>query len=487
MKRFVLAAVMAAVAVAASAQPALSRGNENKYFSPSRLDQAVYAGQADKLDCWVTEGKKHRKIVAFTNANLWPQAEVELPGSADCDVLAASLDESAASTVAAVMVADRSEKRRTVVGRYLVDTRAHELAGSGMDTLARFDYDKHDECLLWTATSPNGHYNALVAVVELRAKKQYRSYVALLDAQMNRLWDCEYELGSMHQVAVTDDGRVVTFGTESEGADTRFLFNCIDSREGRSMGASLKCGELKEAVLAGVVGSHALVAGTVVAEGTKGVLSAGTLALSFNVDSAALSGYTVRPWQNEDINIFYNRKTKVVQKKLLADGVGLVATAPVAGGLATLYGRGYRVDYSNSNGQPVSDYCAVGLHCELVDTLGRVVWVRNIRHNDMQKEGRNLMGVGLVEADGKVAVVKCEYQKSPAQYDIAKEAGQYEAGGKCNLVVYSIDAGGEVQKLVVEKGSKQSLQRVMVRPGGNMMLLSSRGDKTRLAELMYTY
>jgi hypothetical protein len=52
-------------------------------------------------------------------------------------------------------------------------------------------------------------------------------------------------------------------------------------------------------------------------------------------------------------------------------------------------------------------------------------------------------------------------------------------------VVYTITDEGEVNKVLIERKSGQSLVRTLTRPDGTLVLLTGSGSKTRLAELKF--
>ena len=484
MRKTIVFFALAALACLVQAQPAILKGKENKNMSVESLSDGRYLGQYGKLDCWIYEGRKHYKQLAMVNIDLEEQYKAELPGSQECQVLAASMDKQ----YAGVLVANKEKRNCTVLGRYKVALDSVKTVGGQMDTLIRFDYGKKDECLTWGAVSPSGNYMALIAVVRYVDELRYRTYIALFDAAGNKQWTREFALGSLNQITVTDDGRVVTLGVEPDEEGQCFVVNLVSEKNSRSNRIFVQCDPLRDLKMVTVNGSYLLAVGSFGPSGKKfDQITLGTLSFSFNLDSAVLSGFNLLPFSNEDINIFYNKSTKKIQTQLFCESLGLVDASSTPYGCAALFGRKMRIEYTSSTGARQTDYQIVGLHCVAIDTLGDVKWVRNLRCNDLQEGSDGIVGASMLMANGKLSIIKSEHKKMPATYDISKPVSQFTIGDKANTVMYSFDENGNVQKLLVEKASKQNILRTLLRHDGSLLMLGSNGSKQRAAELKFVY
>lgn len=485
MKKYMMLLVLVCMSAQIWAQPALGKGSENKKVDAEEMLKWKYAGQYGKLDCWVVEGKKHVKQVVMNDLNLVTQYSATLPGSGDYDVIAASKD----MERIAVLVADQSKKKSTVLGLYRVSLDSCGVIGGGMDTLKTFEYGKKDVCKVWGAVSPSGNYMAMVTVVEYVETSEYGTFITLFDGGGNLQWEKEFALGTMSEMRVTDDGRVVTLGLEQSGKEQCVVVNLLTEESGRSSKIFLQCDPMRKMRLASVSDDHIIAVGVYgFPDGKQSEhLTAGIVTLAFNLDSASLTKASMRPFNNEDINIYYNKSTKKIQRYLACEDFELIDVMPTESGCAALYGRRYRVSYTNSTGGTAYEYVCMGLGCVAVDTMGNVQWVRNLRRNDIQKEDGSLLGVSLVNANGQVGVMKSEHKKYPLQYEIGKEAKELTLNGKANNVLYTIDKEGTVKKLIVEKAQKQNLVRAITRQDGSLLMLTSTGGKSRAAELRFVY
>lgn len=477
MKKILMTVVAVLAAMPAVCQPALTKGMENKRLAPDELSKARYVGTVEQGEVWMMEGRKHVKQVVITDLDLNPVLTLPLPGTASeqVEVLTAGCDVDCVG----VLTAQHSNKRTVVM--------SYRVAGGAVtsDTVNVLDYGRKDECLVWGASSPSGTYHALVAVVKLNDTKQFYTYTALFDGEMNRLWQRSPDMGSLYELVVTDAGRIVTFGHEREGVESHFVYNVFDNTSAVTYDAAVKCDPVEEMHLAAVVGSHAVAVGTYHPSDGRNAdkLTAGVLTLSFNLDSAAIDGVTMRPFQNEDMNIFLNEKTKKIQKGQECDHLTVMGVAATPWGAAMALGRNMVVEKS-SGGSVSREGIGVGVSVVSVDTTGSVNWVRNIRRNDVNDEGV-VPTVGFAACGDRVCLVKTEHAKMPLGYEISESAKHFTQGDGGNVFIYTIDDNGMTEKLMLERKSKLTVTRAMGRGDQSLLMVGAVGKKSRLSVLKF--
>lgn len=487
MKRVLTIMTVLLLTAPAVSQPALMKGTENKHFSPEEMSQARYVGSTAGGEAWIMEGKKHVKEVVVTDINLNVVTTVTLPGTASeqAEVMAASCDEDGVG----VLVAQRGNKR-TVLLCYSFGMPNPTVQ---MDTLTVFDYGRKDVCMLWSATSPKGERNALVAVVQLTDTKQFYTFTTVMDVLMRPMWSRSSDLGSLHDVVVTDDGRVVTLGEErdmvlrknDDRGEWHFIYNVLDSTSAATYDAVVKCNPLEKIHLAAVVGHHAVSVGTYHPSSGRNTdkMTGGVLAMSFDLDAATMTGVTMRPFQNEDMNVFMNEKTKKMQKSQECDHVKVLGVTATHYGAAIALGHDMEVE-KTSGGAVEREGYGMGLSVVAVDTLGQVHWVRNIRRNDVC-EGGGLPTVGFATVGEKVCVVKTEHPKMPMVYEISDGAKRFKQGDAGNMMIYMIDEDGATEKLMLEKKTKLTVDRAICQPSNSLLMVSHVGKKSRLSKLTF--
>lgn len=469
-----MASVMACLAMVA--QPALQRGAESKALDMDDLMKGRYIGRSERADVWVMEGRRHVKQVVRMDLNMQSVQSTPLAKSGDLQVLAATLDDEGD---ASVLLADQSDNRHSRV-------LAARTVREGYDTLLNWEHGRRDNCMLWGASSPSGDRLAFVAVLQLNETKQYRTWIAVYDQKLQLLWEREFALGSLSDVMVTDSGRVVTLGIEEDEVETHFIFNTMDAHGASSYDATVKCDPIREVHLASVVGPVAVAAGTYMPTGMRKAdrYTAGVIGLAFDLDVAELKGVTMRPFQNEDMNVFLNKKTKKIQRSQVMDHVKTLATMPTGYGAVVALSH-QRLEETSEEGGTRRDGYSVGVHLVAVDTTGHVRWVRNVRRMAHQKGGDDQLKVGLASMGDRICMVMNESAKEPTVYDIANAGREVEPGDKGNIVVYTMDEDGTTNKLLLEVKSKQTVMRALPSADGSLLYYTLRGSKCRAAELKF--
>ncbi len=487
-KRLLLVVASCMVAIGVVAQEArfeVMANKENKKIDDEFVREAKYIGQYEGLYCFVGEGRKNGKVLMLLDHNMVPLRSMTLPESTvNCDFKAGSI----AGNNAGLLFVDNDERHHVAqiyTSTMDLDSMRPADNTAGLLLLDSIGYGRKDNFMMWAATSENGRYNAMVQVLEFKDKLQYTAKVTLFDGMMHKLWSKEYAIGSMENLCVTNDGTVVSLGYEPEGEETRFVYNIVNEKRTDTYAAIVKCDPIRELRLAGVVGNHVMAVGLFTPQGArdKDNLCGGVVGISFDMDSALITGFTMRPFMNEDMNILLNKKTKKVQRNQYTDLVSLVGTVLTENGAVVALGRNYGKDVVENNGTVTHHFYRMGLHVVAIDTLGRVSWVRNVRRNDHQVGDDGMLNVCMLHKDGHTYLIKSEHSKLPNIYDISKDVKEYKAGSKGNLVVYAFNEDGDVEKTVVYKKTPHGLVRGVLRADGKMALFTQDGSRSRIVEL----
>lgn len=486
MKKSVLLIVVVCAFVAsgfAQQRLVIQKNLESRKLDAAFVRDAYYLGQYDGLYCFVGKEGRGRMKLVMSDHNMEPMRVMELPeSSVNCKLMAGSID----GNRAGLLLVDNDERSRTLIYTSCFDLDSLRPAdgGRGLVVADSLPFGRKDRCLVWAGTSPNAKYNGLVVITEFTERKQYSARAVLFDSQMKELWHYDYAMGSMNDIAVTDDGSIVTLGYEPEGEETHFVFNIMDERRGDTYDAIIKCEPIRELRLAGVQGSHIMGVGLFnTASYHSADMCGGVVAMSFDKDSAILTGFTMRPFQNEDINVLYNKPTKKIQRDQEVELASIVGSVMTGNGAIVAVGRNFRIQHVEDNSSVTYSYQRVGIHLLAVDTLGRVSWTRNIRRNDLQKHDDYLLKVGMMQAYGKTYLIKSEHRKNPATYSIAKETKEFKVDAKGNLAVYTIGADGEIEKAVLEQKTPFAFVRSVRRDDGSFALFTQNGSRSRIVEL----
>ncbi len=487
-KLLFLAAFGLAIFPALAQHLTIAKGVETKSLDAEEVAQALYVGAVESYDCWIMDAKRDKKQVVVTDGNLEIVQKILLEKSNDAELLTVALD----GRNLFVVTVDGESKNKTVLWAYRIQL-LQDLYGKmtvekrNPDTLQVFNYDRKDRCQVWGAASPDRHLLATVVKVENVKQKQYSTQVKLYNALSKELWSKEVPLPSMDDIYLTNDGRVVTFGnstdikSRSKVEETTLEFGVVGENRQDLYGVKVKFDPLRDLRIANVLGNRVIAVGTYSPQGRdmeKGY-TGGTVSMSFDFDSATLTGFSLRGFQNEDMCILYNKNTKKVVREHDVDHVELLAMAPTPYGAVMVVGRTLVAETFDDANNPIIKHVAMGLHVEGVDMNGRQVWVRNLRRNDWTKDADSPLCIELLPMENGVCLLKSEHMKCPSDYNITDEAKELEMGSSSNLVAYTFAADGEVGKQILEGKEKQTLLRVLSRADGMAIVLMGKGSKIR--------
>ena len=274
-----------------------------------------------------------------------------------------------------------------------------------------------------------------------------------------------------------------TLGLESTSNGMRFLLNVMNRAGADSYRMDIQCDPIHDLRIVNVIGKKALCAGlvTMLSADVDKDLTSGVATMVFDVDSMSVAEFKIRFFQNEDKNILMNKHTKKVRREQDMPMVDMLGSIRMPYGAVVAVGHHHVLHYTNANGTVEDSWYAQGIHMMAFDTVGNLMWVRNIRRCDETDIADGILNLHLFADGDNACLLKNENRKEPAEYNIAEEGREYEVGDKSNLVLYSIAPGGEVSKSIIEKETKHALANIGRRADGSWVLLSFRGSRCRMA------
>lgn len=491
----VLALVLTQAFVAAQEVYNLKVGERNRDVNVRLLKEGLYLGQYDGLHCWAGVGEKDVKQVVLMDDNLVPQRSLVLPESSRyCDVLVGTMKDGRV----ALLLVDSADEGHTMLYRSVVDL-ATMMPAEGTQPMELTDslpYGKGDHCYVWGAVSKNGEYVGRIVVVEYVALRQYSARATLYNANLETLWYKDYALASLEHLTVSDEGLLVTMGCENyytddgtrknEKLETHVVFNIIGEHRAESYEVSLDGYPVRQLEMAGLVGHKLMGVGTIEASWSKSRhdnLTGGIVGLAFDVDSVSLTGITMRPFLNEDLNILFNEKTKKVQRFQEVDLASVSAVATTGYGAVLAVGRNWRADIVENNGEITRTHNRMGLNITAVDTNGNIRWIRNVRRYDIEKDDELMLTIGLMSNGDTVELLKKENTRTPVIYDVSRNVKPLIMGSKANTALYRISPEGNVSKVLIEQRKPYGLLRCIQRPEGGMLLVDYDGRSAVMKEI----
>lgn len=465
MKRVIIFVMMLA-AVAAQAQVRFSVGQESKAVSPDVIENAIPMGHLDSTSVWLTQVKHGWQLMSL-------DANLQIAGTADIEIDADRMLAATMKGNTATMLLVKNEKQTTslLVAHLSVDGAAT------VDTLAKYVMpNRKDKCLVWGAKSFGGNYIGAVTVQQFRDSMEYVATAFMLSADGKTVYKREVPMTSIEQIFVTDDARIVTLATENTETGVNLMVNYVTSKHDDVSSNSINCNPMRDIRIVNVVDNRMMAIGITYARGyrsNRAVQSVVTVA--FDLASASVYNYTMRTFTDEDVNILYNRYVRKKVKNHLIENLSIMGAMPIGNGGAIVLSRSFEELKNTNDGINHHIFQRMGLSVVGVNPEGEVAWVSNIRSHNLQDGSGSNLHLGITGDGNKLYIFKSESTKEPRQYEIDRTAVTHKAGKKCNLVCYTLEHNGFVEKYLLEYNSKYNF---LVAAGSNE-IITVRGRKLR--------
>ncbi|MCR4658699.1 MAG: hypothetical protein K5650_00180 [Bacteroidales bacterium] len=472
MKKLLLALFCLAAGTMAMAQGAIpvTFGQPADNYSARQAEQTIYLGEYKTYTCVAiravsSRGKEGELTVALVDGDMRIQRRVTIPNSKKLDLLSARLDHGLASLI----LVNSDDKKLLQIFTVLINVETMQMVSAedlihplpvGLQELYRIELSRKDQPYYWAASSPDGAYAALVVVISNREKGEYTATEVCLDRMLNRVWEHREDVGSIGQLAVTNDGIAYSLGFETPAPGETNFTVCEMGIAGVSkytFGGNM--GEVLRASIINVTGGRLIAGGTIKSDKStkKNDYCSGVFGLAFDLKSKALAGnISVRPFQNEDICVLTNKSTKKSLKQdYIKNEIEYIGSAPTSWGGAMAFGTTETRKVTDEDGIATETKYCLGIHIFAVGSDGTVMWTRNVRRNDFQVLDDIYLNAMLISSESEVGLLKCESPKFPATYNITKPAKKLRMGtGKNNLVCYRINRDGETTKVILATKNK---------------------------------
>lgn len=399
-KRALLAAMAMLTMLATSAQTITfthgDKGN-GKGYQPTRLvvDKADAAGVYYSVEPDLNAFSKVKGVVVReVNLEYKELRSVDIPNTKDNGIMHVQRDGKRMHVVVSAM-----EKNSVVLRHVTVDLSTFAIERD--EALLERPVGKKEFFYHWTATSANGNFGLVYAVVN---EKENTADVQgmLFDRSMKSLWSHSLEVGSIAEIFVTDDGRIATAGFsngegKTDGAMLEFaIADGLGTQHGRYPSVS-KVGQLTvlncfgDKVLAsgletskGTGWAGSFTAGSVI---TTGTIYTGCAVYLFDVAAGQMVNTDRHLFTKEDARVFYNASLVSEIASPDVNFLSLRAQVATPSGGAALYGRTWMETVRQTRngvatGMSSSVYYYKGMMLVKADSTGRIVWMKPLMHDN---------------------------------------------------------------------------------------------------------
>ena len=395
------------------------------------------------------------------------------------------------------VVVSTVEKSKVVLRHVSVDL--NDFAIEKDEVILEKEMGKKEYFYHWTATSANGNFGLVYAVVNEKTNDA-DVQAMLFDRSMNKLWAHSLDVNALSQIFVTDDGRIATCGSvnsdeKSDGAVLEFaIADGLATHRGRHTSV-YKLGEMnvlnvfgdKVLVIAletdrgtGWAGSFA--AGAVV---TTGTVYTGCAVYLYDVAAQSMVNTDRHLFSKEDARVFYN--ASLVSEITSPDVNFLDVRAQVAttSGGAVLYGRKWLEKVVNTkNAMSQSTFYYKGMMVVGADSTGHIAWMKPLMHdNFLNGDFGEYTETDMVAEGNDIYVFTNESRSDGDTYDPHAAAKRAVMKGHGVISAYRFGADGSVAKRKLTDGGVSVIMTTLRRQAPGVYTFISGSRKGCVSEI----
>ncbi len=289
-----------------------------------------------------------------------------------------------------------AEEKKSVVLRHVCVNLSSFAVESDKEILNR-EIGKNEFFYHWDATSENGNYGLVYAVVNDKTNSaDVRGMV--FDRSMQTMWEHSLDVGAISEIFVTNDGRIATCGfsngdSKSDGA--AIVFGIADGL-GTKQGHYPSVAQVGGMSILNVFGDKVLATALETGHGTgwagnflvgavvtTGTIYTGVTAYLFDVSAGSMVTTDRHSFTKADARVFYN--ASLISEIASPDVNFLYLRAKVStpSGGAALYGRTWMERTVNTgNGMTTATYYYKGMMLVKADSTGHIVWTKPLMHDN---------------------------------------------------------------------------------------------------------
>lgn len=293
-----------------------------------------------------------------------------------------------------------SFEKKAVIVRHVTVNLTSFTVESDKEILNR-EIGKKEFFYHWTATSGNGNFGLVYAVVNEKDNSAY-AHGMLFDRSMNSLWSHSLNIGAISEIFVTDDGRIATCGFsngDGNGDGAALVFGIADGL-GTKQGHYPSVAQVGGMTILNVFGDKVLATALETGKGTgwagnflvgavvtTGTIYTGVTAYLFDVEAGKMAGTDRHPFTKADARVFYNASLISEIASPDVNFLGLRGKVATPSGGAALYGRSWMEKVTQtrngvSTGMSSSVYYYKGMMLVNVDSTGHIVWMKPLMHDN---------------------------------------------------------------------------------------------------------
>ncbi len=341
-----------------------------------------------------------------------------------------------------------------------------------------------DEYYVWTVTSPDSQYHAVIYAVW--GHKENQAVAMLFDRDMKKLWERSLFYSDVFNVIVTNSGTVVTVRTgmvEDNKDITVFRVQMVNAA-GEKHGEYILNADVSDVALLNA-DDHRVLATALEGKGGYGTLRFGTLGnrqytglwgLVFDLESQQIAIANRHPFTDDELLTLNNEDAgdKVTDHSIYF--VRKVDDCSTPQGGAALYQHAWQVKTRNQHGMTQSETVHSQGILVVQATMDGILTINRLPQNN-QNANWPKVGADIFAHGNHVYVVTNESKEESDEYTPDKHAKRSKNLIMANLAVavYWFTPDGQGAKKVVERERKALLETPLFAASDNSFYFLSTG------------
>lgn len=492
MKKVLIVSVLLAIACSAMAQmPAFRTGKFNKsmnYIESGEARVVSYEGNevvmATNSTISVLGMKAANSIQALvtdTNLNVLRQVNISGTGYLDDVVYANKVDGSLYILIRnrvfhnyrRVEVDLKSMtviKVEDIIINHATDSKRPIVAVNNSDRIG----DKNTAQVSWYAKSDNNDYYGIVSIRINTVTNETAQQQFLLDNKFQPLWTKQYDVRTIDDLTVDNNGVMYTLGTiyNTDKQKTLVCMSQLDVDNEQTIEQEYAEGMIAHLKIVNVQNGRVVAAGPAIHEITPNKRTFDKLlAVSINTRDRSMKTATY-DLSIEDMCVFNNSDFIPTRKAVYPEFIQMTHSVSTDNGGLALFQKSWDIFHYGGSSPDYHERCICGTVMMSIDSLGNIGWTKNFRSNYFEKtsfgeDPTYVSDLMLMHVGGNIYFMQQEINGAKTVYPDTKFLNKLFNFSMHNLGVYCIAPDGQVTKTLVKGGEAGSITGPFFRISGN--------------------
>lgn len=351
-------------------------------------------------------------------------------------------------------------KVEDIVINHATDSKRPAIAVNNSDRIG----DQNTALVSWYAKSDNNDYYGIVSIRINTVTNETTQQQFLLDNKFQTLWHKQYDVRTLDDLKIDNNGVMYTLGT-TYNTDKRKTLVCmsqLDVDNEQTIEQEYTEGMIAHLRIVNVQNGRVVAAGSVIHEYTRIKRTYDKLlAVAINTRDRSMKTATY-DLSAEDMSVFNNKDFNPKRNADYPEFIQMTHSLSTDNGGLALFQKSWDIFHYGGNSPDYHERCICGTVMMSIDSLGNIGWTKNFRSNYFEKstfgeDPTYVSDVMLMQVGGNIYFMQQEMNGASTTYPDTKHLNKLFNYSKHLLGVYCIAPDGQVTKTLVKGGEAGSI------------------------------